>query len=252
LLTLFPTILLVCGKVNFTNLSRYSGLNEKSYRRHYLQGFDFTRINGLLIGQAIGAKAVQIAVMDSSFVSKSGKSTYGMDWFYNGSLGRSERGLEISVIAVIAPESHQRYSLSVKQTPAQLSKAKKPRVHQRISRRTIEELQALLEQQPQREGPQKNRGAKRKYDGKVDLKELSRFTHVQQLQPGLELYTHVVWHVSLKRLIRLACLVERRKLGKVGHALLFSTDLELDATRILSYYQSRFQIERCQAIHRPR
>jgi hypothetical protein len=30
----FSTILLVYGKVNFTNLSRYSSLSEKTYRRH--------------------------------------------------------------------------------------------------------------------------------------------------------------------------------------------------------------------------
>jgi hypothetical protein len=32
------------------------------------------------------------------------------------------------------------------------------------------------------QGVQKSRGAKRKYDGKVDLKDLNRLTHVQQLE----------------------------------------------------------------------
>ena len=31
--TLLMTILVLCGKVNFTNLSRYSPLSEKTYRR---------------------------------------------------------------------------------------------------------------------------------------------------------------------------------------------------------------------------
>jgi hypothetical protein len=35
LTTLLSTILVVCGKVNFSNLSRYSHFNEKTYRRHY-------------------------------------------------------------------------------------------------------------------------------------------------------------------------------------------------------------------------
>ncbi|WP_293228612.1 MULTISPECIES: hypothetical protein [unclassified Microcoleus] len=38
---LFSTILLVYGKVNFTNLARYSSLSEKTYRRHFLKNFDF-------------------------------------------------------------------------------------------------------------------------------------------------------------------------------------------------------------------
>jgi hypothetical protein len=53
----------------------------------------------------------------------------------------------------------------------------------------------------------------------------------------------VVWHVSLKRQIRIACLVDTRKAGKTGVALLFSTDVELDAKLIVQYYQARFQIE---------
>jgi len=92
-------------------------------------------------------------------------------------------------------------------------------------------------------GVQKPRGAKRKYDGKVDLSELSQFTPVNQLAPQLHLYTAVVWHVSLKRKLRLACLVDTRKAGKTGYALLFSTDVDLDAELIVQYYKARFQIE---------
>lgn len=92
-------------------------------------------------------------------------------------------------------------------------------------------------------GAQKSRGAKRKYDGKVDLSHLERFTHVRHLEEHLNLYTSVVWHVSLKRQIRLACLVDTRKAGKIGVAVLFSSDIELDAERILESYKARFQIE---------
>jgi Transposase DDE domain len=92
-------------------------------------------------------------------------------------------------------------------------------------------------------GVQKPRGAKRKYDGKVELSDLSRFTHVKQLEAGLNLYTLAVWHVSLKRQIRIAAVVDTRKPGKTGVALLFSTDLELDAELIVEYYKARFQIE---------
>lgn len=92
-------------------------------------------------------------------------------------------------------------------------------------------------------GVQKPRGAKRKYDGKVNLSDVSRLSHVRQLEPGLDLYTALVWHVSLKRKIRIAALVDTRKPGKTGVALLFSTDIELDAQLILAYYKARFQIE---------
>jgi hypothetical protein len=60
-----------------------------------------------------------IAVIDCSFIPKAGKETYGLGNFYNGSASKAERGLEISVIAVIDVGSKQAYSLSVQQTAAQ-------------------------------------------------------------------------------------------------------------------------------------
>jgi hypothetical protein len=45
LVILFSTILLVYGKVNFKNLSRYSCLSQKTYRRRFLQSFNFPEFN---------------------------------------------------------------------------------------------------------------------------------------------------------------------------------------------------------------
>jgi hypothetical protein len=60
LLTLFPSILLGRGKVNFPNLSRYSQWSEKTYRRHYKQPFSFTQFNALLIEPAIASNVTQM------------------------------------------------------------------------------------------------------------------------------------------------------------------------------------------------
>jgi hypothetical protein len=318
-LTLFPTILLVCGKVNFTNLSRYSELSERTYRRQYRQEFCFMSLNAHLIEAAIPEGSRCIGGMDCSFIPKSGKATYGLDWFYNGSQSRTQKGLEISVIAIIDVDAHRGYSLSVQQTPATVAQrqAKAQNQQPRITGAMIEQTQQMLEQLPIKPiaeaevdnvaaeltrmdyylkhlqesyaylpaglkywavdgfyskkkfvdgvvglnlhvvsklrtdadmrylytGVQKPRGAKRKYDGKVELRDWSRWVHVTQLEPGLDLYTLVVWHVSLKRQIRIAALVDTRKPGKTGYALLFSTDVDLDAEQILDYYKARFQIE---------
>lgn len=309
----------MCGKVNFTNLSRYIELSEKTYRRHYRQAVCFMRLNAQIIEAAMPSSATCIGGMDCSFIPKSGKATYGLDWFYNGSASRTQKGLEISVIAVIDVEAHRGYSLSVQQTPARLAshKAKAKSRGQSISWATIEQARQMLEQLPnlattQAEadavaveptriddylkhlqetacylptslkywvvdgfyskrkfvdgvvglnlqvisklrsdadmrylytGEQKPRGAKRKYDGKVELGDLSRLSHVRQLEPGLDLYTLVVWHVSLKRKIRLAAVVDTHTPGKTGMVLLFSTDIDLDAELIVKYYKARFQIE---------
>jgi hypothetical protein len=56
--------------------------------------------------------------MDASFVPKSGKKTYGLDRFWNGTHSRTEKGLEISALAWLDITGNCAYCLSVDQTPA--------------------------------------------------------------------------------------------------------------------------------------
>ncbi|WP_017328372.1 hypothetical protein [Synechococcus sp. PCC 7336] len=64
------TIFVVCGKVNYTNLSRYSELSERTYRRHFEQGLGLERLNQTLIEQVSSSQSNQIAVVDCNFVEK--------------------------------------------------------------------------------------------------------------------------------------------------------------------------------------
>ena len=125
---LFSTMLLVYGKVNFTNLGRYSSLSEKTYRRHFLKGFDFPRFPQYFVKEALNPERTIIAVIDCSFLKKSGNKTEGKAYFYNGVAGKTEQGLEISVIAIVEVETHLSYCLSVQQTlsrpPTKLPKKK--------------------------------------------------------------------------------------------------------------------------------
>jgi hypothetical protein len=120
--------LLVYGKVNFTNLSRYSYLSEKTYRRHFIKSFNFPQFNQYFLELALNPEHTVIAVIDCSFLRKSGKKTDGKAYFYNGVAGKSEQGLEISVISIVEIETHLSYSLSVQQTPSrpQIKPVKKP------------------------------------------------------------------------------------------------------------------------------
>lgn len=119
LLVLFSTIFIVWGKVNFTNLSRYSHFSEKTYRRQFSQTFNFKQFNQYLIEQAIAPCRRIVAAIDCSFIPKSGKQTYGKDYFFNGCAGKPEKGLEVSVISVVDVDNHLGYTLSVEQTPPQ-------------------------------------------------------------------------------------------------------------------------------------
>ena len=116
---------MVCGKVNYTNLSRYSTLSERTYRRHFNQGIGIEWFNQRLIEQLRCSEHTQIAVVDCTFVGKSGRHTHGLDWFYNGKTQRAERGLELSVVAIVDIEQNTGYALSAQQTEANLSETAK-------------------------------------------------------------------------------------------------------------------------------
>lgn len=92
--------------------------------------------------------------------------------------------------------------------------------------------------------PYPGHGRPAKYDGKVSFSDLSRFDHVAELEPGLDLYTQVLyWMTYPEHKVRVALLVDRRTPGKIGHLVLFSTDGDLPALDILHFYQARYQIE---------
>ena len=133
LIILISTIMLLCGKVNFTNLSRYSEIDERTYRRQYSRSYNFMRSNA----QVISATARQMIAIDCSFVPKSGKATYGIEYFWNGSAGSAEKGLEISVVSIVDVDAKQGYALSVQQTPPASPESETTRID-----RYLEHLQA--------------------------------------------------------------------------------------------------------------
>ena len=90
------------------------------------------------------------------------------------------------------------------------------------------------------EGEQKPKGRHRKYDGKVDFRDLSRLeeTTIKVGNKEVKVYTGIVWSVSLKRKIKLVVVTYEKKMVN-----LFSTDLALSASEIFWLYRSRFTIE---------
>jgi hypothetical protein len=91
----------------------------------------------------------------------------------------------------------------------------------------------------------KRRGRRRKYDGKVNFHDWSRFEALGTLadKPHINLYTALVWHVSLKRQLRLVVLVNRKEATKPRYIVWASTDLALDGHKLVELYVARFQIE---------
>jgi hypothetical protein len=119
---LFTTIFALRGRINFTNMARYSPLHEHTFRRQFENDFHWLAFNHALIKQQSTPGEQHIGVFDCSFIRKSGRCTYGLDRFWSGCEGRTQRGLEISLLGCISVERGQAFALDVVQTPSGLSR----------------------------------------------------------------------------------------------------------------------------------
>jgi IS4 transposase len=273
MVALLMNLMRLRGKANYRNLSRYSDYHEKSYSRWFKRDFDFLKFNMLSL-EHLTDKTLILAV-DCSFISKSGKHTYGLGKFYNGKQGKAEKGLEISTLALIDVDYNTAYNLSTRQT-CPVTEPNKTRVDQYLSH-IKQDCMSLPEQihylvadgyysktkfidgvtelglefigklrhdaslRWLYQGTQKPLGRHKMYDGKVKFDDLNDFDLIDEIK-GIKLYTTVVNSPCFKRNLRIVYLV--KKIGKKVHtALLFSTDLQLLAKEIYQFYKARFQIE---------
>ena len=74
------------------------------------------KFNAQVIKAATDESQPMIAVMDCSFIAKSGKKTFGLDSFYNSTDNRVETGLEVSLVAVVDVKTQMGYALLAQQT----------------------------------------------------------------------------------------------------------------------------------------
>ena len=81
------------------------------------------------------------------------------------------------------------------------------------------------------------RGAPRKYDGKFDASDLSRFEKINH--QGVVLYSKEMYSPQFQRNLKIVVVQNQDR----NHHILCSTDLNLSAQDIFEIYSARFQIE---------
>src|SRR5262245_46622902 len=116
LATLFVTILVLRGRVNFRNLSRYCDYSERTIARQFREPFDWPDFHQRVLMTALDTHSELISAHDASFLPKSGKQTFGLGHFFNGCASRAERGLEMSTLAVV--DVTRRWALAVRVGPS--------------------------------------------------------------------------------------------------------------------------------------
>lgn len=120
---LFQVVSAMRGRLTFINMARYSSLCEQTFRRHFQKAFAWVSFNLVIVRLRRHVEEPLIGVFDCSFLPKSGTRTYGLDEFFSSALGRSQRGLEVSLLGVVATESRRAFGLDATQTPPQLARS---------------------------------------------------------------------------------------------------------------------------------
>jgi hypothetical protein len=121
LLELFKTVFSLRGRVNFTNLARFSRFHEQTFRRHFQKAFQWVWFNLIVFRLRHHPEEPVIGVFDCSFLPKSGTETWGLDQFFSSLAGRSKQGLEVSVLGIVATGSRRAFGVDATQTPPDLS-----------------------------------------------------------------------------------------------------------------------------------
>ena len=266
------------GRINFLQLARVSLSGEQRYRQQFEKPFAFLDFNKeLVLNHGSGHYVI---AFDPSYISKSGKKTPGVGWYWSGCASQSKWGLEIGGIAAIDIDNHTAFHLEAVQTLhnespnkenltqwyaklitdrkeslLSISKyhvadawfSKKPYVDQ-ILAAGMHFVSRLRDDADLRyifvEAPTGKRGRPKKYNGKIDIKNIDTNYFCLVSQTGdATIHSATVYSKSLKRNILLVHATYKTNKGKQNTKLYFTTDLDLSPLMVLEYYQSRFQIE---------
>jgi hypothetical protein len=97
------------------------------------------------------------------------------------------------------------------------------------------------------DGPQKKRGANKKYGHKLNYNRIpEQYLKETTVTDGIQtdIYQLTVWHKLFPDLLNVVIIVKTNlKSGARAHVVLFSSDLALAYDKLIDYYRLRFQIE---------
>jgi hypothetical protein len=261
----------------FTNMERWGSMTEKSYRHGFKKYFDWFSFNFHLVRQYAGKEI--IAVFDPSYISKSGKQTYGLGMFWSGTRQRALKGIEIGCLAFADVAAGTALHGEAVQTPSPkyLKEKGKTLVNHYVE--VIEKhisdilsvtrylavdgyfmkkefINPLLKEGLHIvtkarsdanlmyifKGKQKTgKGRKKLYDGKIDIKNIDkRRLLCCYSDEQMKVYGGVVYCVLLKRTVLAAFIYYGEKQKP---EIIICTDTDMAEMTMCKYYGLRFQVE---------
>ena len=274
--TTIPLWWSISGRYNFTNLSRYGNYCEQSIRNGFERKFNFFDFNHLLLKEHLGDE--KIIAFDPSYIYKSGKETPGLGRYWSGVAQQALKGLELGELACVDVRSGTAFHLEALQTPGTTERNGKSIVTHYVEwllarvpqMKTISNylvvdgyfmkkdfirplvqggMQIITKMRSdanlcycvREEDQPKGRGRKRLKGQKINLKKIDkRKWKLVSKMNGIEIYTAIVYCVTLKEEVRVVYLLN---VSTQRYDVFLSTDTELSGEKILAYYRLRFQIE---------
>lgn len=275
---LFTTFLVCQAKINFSSLARHSSLSEKTYRRNFRKKVDFVALNQAIVERCrcdITAFAMDASFIRKSGKATFGLDKFWngcasraekglevslislVDAKRNASfaltLDQTEAQLAVAETAAKQPTRIDFYAAQVEKVAAQIKQHTtvglfdgyyaKEKFVARMTAQGFTVISRLRQDANLKYfyvGAQKKRGRPRKYDGKVAFTDLRRLaqTTVVVGEKAVQLFSQVVWSVSLQRAVKLVVVHYGKR-----QVNLFATALEMPASDIFWLYRSRFTIE---------
>ncbi len=273
--------MVITRKINFTQLGRYGTHCEQCFRQNFSKEFDWLSYNLLLSERIFGKQDRKAIAIDPSYISKSGKRTPWIGYFWSGCAGQVKRGLEIMGIGLIDIDKRDCMMLKAVQSPDTLTLVNRGVTLNDWYLKVIEQMKgqllsvskyvvadAYFSKHSFTQGLQDlgfhlvsrlrddssllylyqgkktgKKGRPKTFDGKIDVSNLddSRMEKLDIYEEEGKLYTLIAHSKALKRNIRLVIWVT----PKGAHKLYFSTDTEMSGKDVIQYYRTRFQIEFC-------
>ena len=268
--------LIMRGRKNFLMMERYGKYGEQTYRQSFEKDFDFKAFNKELIAQYCGQELVWI--FDPSYVSKSGKHTPGVGYFWSGCAGSMKWGLELSALGIADLDNHTAmhyhsqltqfvkgeqslrayYAKLICEQATEMQKTSKLIAFDAFFSKNqfvdsicdagftlVSRMQSNTFMRYAYTGVQNGgKGRRKEFDGRIDVKNLcnERFKVIKSDEDEVA-YEGVAHIRSLERWCKVVIL-HTLKDGKVNKAYIyFSTDPNMAGLKVLQYYRIRYQIE---------
>ena len=118
-------ILTLPGRLNFTQMARCGRSCESRFRQNFKKPFDWLLFNRPFLESTKGHR-IAIAIAPC-YISKSGKKTPGIDWFWSGCAAAMKKGLEILGISIVDADAKDAVFLKAEQTFTDKKRGRKPR-----------------------------------------------------------------------------------------------------------------------------